>query len=168
MIRPARAADLPALPQIEQAAATRFAASAYPDLVDCELVSTHVDLAREQVWVAVDEWDQPVAFAIAHRMANRIHLHELDVHPDYARRGIGKRLILTVAEWARSTGANALTLTTFNDVPWNGPYYTRLGFRVLAPELLDAALRRVLQAEQEAGMPMAQRVGMQMDLYPEV
>lgn len=167
MIRPARLDDLPTLPEIERAAASRFAVTAYSELVDCELVSAHLDLARERVWVAVDERDRPVAFAIAHWMTNRIHLHELDVHPDYARRGIGRLLIGVVAGWARSTGAVALTLTTFSDVPWNGPYYARLGFRVLAPDTLDAELRQVLQAEREFGLPMDQRVCMQMDLLAE-
>jgi hypothetical protein len=38
-------------------------------------------------------------------------------------------------EWAAThasaTGVQALTLTTFRDVDWNAPYYSRCGFRVL-------------------------------------
>jgi hypothetical protein len=33
--------------------------------------------------------------------------------------------------WAQRHGLAALTLTTFTDVPWNMPYYERLGFRHL-------------------------------------
>ena len=38
-------------------------------------------------------------------------------------------LIEHVAGWARAHGSPALTLTTFTEVPWNAPYYERLGFR---------------------------------------
>ena len=31
------------------------------------------------------------------------------------------------------TISTSLTLTTYVEVPWNGPYYERLGFRYLAP-----------------------------------
>jgi GNAT superfamily N-acetyltransferase len=74
----------------------------------------------------VDQDDHPIAFAIVHLLPESVHLHELDVHPDYERQGLGRQLVATVADWARARGATALTLTTFADVPWNGPYYARL------------------------------------------
>ena len=91
-----------------------------------------------------------------------VHLHELDVHPQRARQGLGQRLIEHIAQWAR--GAEALTLTTFSDVPWNGPYYGRLGFRTLDEAALSPALQAVRQAEAAAGLPMAHRICMQLDL----
>jgi ribosomal protein S18 acetylase RimI-like enzyme len=45
----------------------------------------------------------------------------VSVHPRCARRGVGRALIDHLADHARATGAPALTLTTFADVPWNGP-----------------------------------------------
>ena len=102
--------------------------------------------------------------AIVHLLAEAVHLHELDVHPDHARQGLGRRLIATVADWARASGATALTLTTFDDVPWNGPYYTRLGFRTLDLADLSPGLQAVRQAEAEAGLPMEHRICMQLDL----
>jgi hypothetical protein len=69
-------------------------------------------------------------------------------------------LIATVADWARAHGATALTLRTFDDVPWNGPYYTRLGFRTLDLAAISPGLQAVRQGESEAGLPMAQRICM--------
>jgi hypothetical protein len=63
----------------------------------------------------------------------------------------------------RARGATALTLTTFDDVPWNGPYYTRLGFRMRDLATLSPGLQTVEQAE--AGLPMVHRICMQLDLY---
>jgi len=111
-----------------------------------------------------DSLDQPVGFAIVHLFDTSVHLHELDVHPQHARRGLGRRLIETVAEWGRARGAIALTLTTFGDVPWNGPYYVRLGFRTLDITMLSPVLQGVLQREAAAGLPMEQRICMQLDL----
>lgn len=163
-IRRARPDDLAALPQIENAAAALFRATPYASVIDAEPVSSEVDLAWEHVWVLVDRADRPVGFAIVHLLDEAVHLHELDVHPDHARRGLGRRLIRVVAEWARARGATALTLTTFEDVPWNGPYYERLGFRALDLSRLSPGLQAVRQAEADAGLPMAHRICMQLDL----
>lgn len=164
IIRSARSGDLAALPEIERAAAAQFSTTSYPALVDAALASTQVDLDHEYVWVVVSETDQPVGFAIVHLLDDSVHLHELDVHPHYARQGLGRRLIATIVDWARNRGAQALTLTTFCDVPWNGPYYARLGFRTLDETTLSPALREILQAEAAFGLPMAHRICMQLDL----
>ena len=40
--------------------------------------------------------------------------------------------------WATSEGFDAITLTTYRDVPWNGPFYESLGYVTigdLTPEL---------------------------------
>jgi GNAT superfamily N-acetyltransferase len=166
-IRYARPDDLAVLPTIEQAAATLFRSTPYAALADdadADPISAEIDLGHEYVWVVVDRQDHPIAFAIVHLLDESVHLHELDVHPRYARQGLGRRLIAVVADWARDRGATALTLTTFGDVPWNGPYYARLGFRTLDVATLNPALRAVRQAEADAGLPMAQRICMQLDL----
>jgi GNAT superfamily N-acetyltransferase len=164
IIRPAHPDDLQALPVIERAAAAIFRTTPYAYLADDDLVSAEVDLAQEYVWVAVDQDDYPIAFAIVHLLDESVHLHELDVHPDYARQGLGRRLITTVAEWARARRATALSLTTFDDVPWNGPYYARLGFRTLDLTTLSPGLRAVRQAEADSGLPMEHRICMQLNL----
>jgi GNAT superfamily N-acetyltransferase len=138
--RAARQDDLAILPIIERAAAAVFRATPYAYLADDDLVSAEVDLAQEHVWLVVDGADQPIAFAIVHVLSESVHLHELDIHPDHARRGLGRRLIATVADWARARGATALTLATFDDVLWNGPYYARLGFRALDLATLSPGL----------------------------
>lgn len=54
----------------------------------------------------------------------------------------------------------ALTLTTFPDVPWNAPYYARLGFRVLADGDVGPQLRRIRAHEAELGLDRWPRVAM--------
>ena len=164
-IHAARPDDLAAFPGIEHAAAAHFRTTPYAYLADDEPVSAAVDLTREYAWVVVNASDEPVGFAIVHLLPESVHLHELDVHPDHAHQGLGRRLIATVAAWARGRDATALTLTTFADVPWNGPYYARLGFRTLDVATLSPGLQAVRREEAESGLPMAKRICMQLDLY---
>ena len=61
------------------------------------------------------------------------HLEQLSVHPDQARRGIGRALLRAGVEWARANGYDQLTLVTYRDVPWNGPFYASEGFVEIGP-----------------------------------
>jgi predicted GNAT family acetyltransferase len=57
---------------------------------------------------------------------------------DWQGKGVGRQLIACAVEHARKLGLTSLTLTTFRDVPWNAPFYARLGFEIvteLTPEL---------------------------------
>ena len=54
----------------------------------------------------------------------------------------------------------AVTLTTFSDIAWNGPFYRRNGFEDLQEEELTEGLRAVLDAERAAGLPMTRRGAM--------
>jgi hypothetical protein len=68
-----------------------------------------------------------------------------------------------VCDWAGANGYPAVTLTTFRDVPWNGPFYARLGFRVL--DDLPAGLEAIRQHEKDIGDDdFGPRVAMRRDL----
>lgn len=113
-----------------------------------------------RAWVATDDLDRPVAYLLLDVVDDAARLEQVSVHPDHARRGLGSDLIETAAAWAREHGLEALTLTTFADVPWNAPYYTRLGFAVVAEESLAAGLRRVREHEAALGLDAWPRVVM--------
>jgi len=117
-----------------------------------------------RLWVACDSNDVPVGFAYTRSIDDCPHIQELAVLHACQRRGIGARLIEAIAGAARRTGAEAVTLTTFGDVPWNGPYYGRLGFRTLAANELSAALRKVFAEEETLGLDVSRRVAMRLDL----
>jgi ribosomal protein S18 acetylase RimI-like enzyme len=88
------------------------------------------------------------------------HLEEIDVHPDHGRRGLGTQLVSAVCEWAAKQGYGSVTLTTFRDVPWNMPFYARLGFQVIRSDQLSPALAVVIADEARRGLPTASRVAM--------
>jgi GNAT superfamily N-acetyltransferase len=165
-IRPARPDDLPALPAIERAAASLFRTTPFAFMADFPLATEALDPAHDQIWVAADPADRPVGFAIAHPLDGCAYLHELDVHPDHARRGLGRRLIDAVAAWGHQIGAAAVTLRTFREIPWNGPYYACLGFRPLPEHDLTPGLRAIHEAEATGGLPVEHRICMRLDLDP--
>ena len=161
-IAAARPSDLPLLPAIEVAAATLLAGHA-PASVLTETTS-QADLEEAQrlgrLWVALAE-DVPVGFAHIEVLEPTVaHLEEIDVHPDHGRRGVGTELVLSVCRWAAANGYSRVTLTTFRDVPWNMPFYARLGFEEIPPEELSLGLRSVIEDETRRGLDPSRRVAM--------
>lgn len=160
VIRTATSDDLPALRDIERAAGQAFADIGMTEIAADEPLSiTTLDAYRRagHAWVAADP--EPVAYLVAEVVDGLLHIEQVSVHPDHARRGIGRRLIDT----ADGAGFPALTLTTFRDVPFNAPYYRRLGFRVLRPEQETPELRRIRRREAEHGLDRWPRVCMRRD-----
>ncbi|OAL50359.1 acyl-CoA N-acyltransferase [Pyrenochaeta sp. DS3sAY3a] len=98
-----------------------------------------------------------------------VFINQVSVDTAYARQGIGKKLIQHVEATAAEDGAQAIDLTTFADVPFNKPYYEKLGFGVLSPEELgrpDAReLWRILEQERsDELLGRWERVGMRKSL----
>ncbi|WP_230534778.1 GNAT family N-acetyltransferase [Streptomyces griseomycini] len=115
-------------------------------------------------WVAADERDRPAGYLIAEPVDGALHVEQVSVHPRAARRGVGRALLAHAARCAREEGLTALTLTTFAEVPWNAPYYARLGFRTLAGPDLTPGLRRIRAEESGHGLDRWPRVCMRIDL----
>ncbi|SDC45706.1 GNAT family N-acetyltransferase [Streptomyces prasinopilosus] len=166
-IRPAAPGEPAILQDVERAAGAAFRDLGMPEIADDEppsLSTLERSLRAGRCWVAADERDRPVAYLIAEPLDGAFHLEQVSVHPRAARRGVGRSLITHAAERARAQGLGALTLTTFSDVPWNAPYYARLGFRPLAEDELTPGLRRIRAEEGEHGLDRWPRVCMSRGL----
>jgi len=162
-IRPVHRSELSKLQHIEQAAGQLFAETDHAWIAGDEgmgLDTLKHWFKHGKIWVVVTESDEPIGFAVARPVDGKAYLHELDIDPAHGRQGLGARLIDTVSDWARANGYPAMTLTTCVDIPWNAPYYARLGFRVLSDEELEPGLRAIRAHEIEAGWAPAARVCM--------
>ncbi|MFG2296252.1 GNAT family N-acetyltransferase [Streptomyces sp. NPDC048603] len=162
-IREVRIEELPLLQDIERAAGRCFRDVDMPEIADDDPLPLD-ELARYQraglAWVAVDEDDAPVAYLIADHVDGHLHIEQVSVHPDNARRGIGRSLLDHLAERAAAHGVLTLTLTTFADVPWNAPYYARCGFQLLDDDMLGPGLRDIRAQEAAHGLDRWPRVFM--------
>ncbi|MFF9472679.1 GNAT family N-acetyltransferase [Streptomyces roseolus] len=171
-IRAAAPAELTLLRSIERAAGESFRALGMAAIADDEPLPLDVlegYRAAGRAWVAVDGTDRPVAYLIADAVDGAAHIEQVSVHPEAAGRGVGRALIEHLAEVARKEGLTALTLTTFAEVPWNAPYYARLGFRPLADAdpALTEGLREISRAEAAHGLAAWPRVCMRRELGQE-
>jgi GNAT superfamily N-acetyltransferase len=161
-ITAARPQDLTRLPAIELAAARLLAGHAPEGILNETTSSDLFQKAQREghLWVALAD-DVPVGFAHVEVIEREAaHLEEIDVDPEHGRRGLGTKLILHVCGWAAGNGYASVTLTTFRDVPWNMPFYARLGFEILLPAELSPALCAVVADETRRGLDPGRRVVM--------
>ena len=164
-VRLARPDELDALPAIEIAADVRFGATVYAGLVAGYPTTEIADLADAQdrwgLWVAIDDGDRPVGFAHC-KPVGRISLYvaQLSVHPDHAGNRLAARMLDRVAAFHGPRGVQRLTLTTFRDVPWNGPYYERIGFREVPDLGAEVFLGRQIAEQVRSGFPRETRMAM--------
>jgi GNAT superfamily N-acetyltransferase len=168
-IRRARRDDLASLVEIERAAGQRFR-SLGMDLVADDDPGSVGELAPYadggRAFVAVDDGDRQVGYLVFDIVDGAAHIEQVSVHPDYERRGTGRALIERTASWARAHGLSALTLTAYVDVPWNGPYYERLGFRYVLPKNETPGLRAIRRRERAQGLNAWPRTCMRRNLAP--
>ena len=162
----ARAVDLGALAGIELAAARLLAGHAPQSVLnETTSVETLARAMREgRLWVALAA-GRPVGLAHVELLEPGVaHLEELDVHPEHGRRGLGRRLVEVVCDWAAARGCESVSLTTFRDVPWNMPFYARLGFVEIPRRDLSPALVSVLNDEVRRALDPTRRVPMRRPL----
>ncbi|MGK5111269.1 MULTISPECIES: GNAT family N-acetyltransferase [unclassified Geodermatophilus] len=161
-VRVATTTELAELPAVEDAADELFRARGVLDLPPAAPADVRAGAWR--VLVA----GRPVrGFAVLELVDGDVHLEQLSVHPDAMRQGIGAALLAATVEAARAAGSRRVTLLTYADVRWNGPWYARHGWREtddVGPELqalraaehalgLDRHGRRVAMARPVDGAP---------------
>ncbi len=183
-IRLADLGDVASLPGIERAAARLFIDVGYPSLADRQVTGLSVLIAaqrEERLWVAVagaderpstrrpwaagdDPDESPVGFALISLVDGQPHLQEMDVHPEHGQRGLGRSLVSRVLDHAREQGYSRVTLTTFRTIPWNAPFYRKMGFRDLAAGRMGPDLEALVNEESNQGLPAEDRVVLIHDL----
>ncbi|TCC38350.1 GNAT family N-acetyltransferase [Kribbella speibonae] len=162
-IRTAHRDELPALQDLELAAGVLFREIGMTDVAEHPPPAVEVFeeyRAAGQLWVSVDDADKPTGFVFVKLVDGGVHIEQVSVHPDQQRRGIGRQLIEYVDGWAAGQGWKVLTLSTFRSVPWNAPYYARLGFTEIPQNELTPGLREISAAETAFGLDPAERIFM--------
>ena len=167
-IRPARTSDGAALREIERLAGEQFRDVGLSEVADDEPASVeklgrYADEGRS--WIAVAD-GVPVGYVLVDVIDECAHVEQISVVPDHQGAGVGRALLEVVRAWAAAAGLSAVTLTTFADVPWNAPFYRRVGFRVLDEDELGLQLRDVRDSETAHGLDPAKRVCMRWELAP--
>lgn len=152
VVRAARADELAHLPPLEKRADEMFTPLGIGPLPEPGTVE---ELADAQVVLVAG--DPPQGFARLDVLRNdagdvaapgTVHLEQLSVDPDHGRRGVGRALLRAAVAWAIEQGYGELTLATYRDVPWNGPFYASEGF-VETAAVDDWYIAHGLEPEEE-------------------
>lgn len=149
-VRQAKPEDLGRLQAIQLAAGNAFRDIGMPSVADSPPLPTESLSGYRRAgraWVAADEYDEPVGFVVADVVDGHVHIEQVSVHPAHAGQRIGAMLLDHVAGWATDQDLAGMTLITFRGVPWNAPYYERLGFRELADSEVTPGLAALKAAE---------------------
>ncbi|MQG94735.1 GNAT family N-acetyltransferase [Pseudomonas sp. MN1F] len=155
-VRPALLPDIAQLIAVEQSAAQAFlrlpelAWLASAEGLDEKAHKAFID--DHGSWLAEDDQGQALGFVCLSLEGQALHVHELSVRMQSQGQGIGSQLLDQACAVARHRGALELTLTTFAQVPWNGPFYARYGFEVLDEQHLGARLQGILATERAHGL----------------
>lgn len=161
-----RVDDFARVQEIERDASLLFVPLGMPEIADDDPPAPD-QLAEyanaERAWV-VDPPPDVAAYVLVDVVDGAAHIEQITVATRYARRRLGALLIDHVADWARRHGIGEMTLTTFRDVPWNRPYYQRLGFHDVAEEDVGPELANVLAHERDHGLWRWPRVVMARSL----
>lgn len=104
----------------------------------------------ERLWVT-EVGSEVAGYISAEVLDGNAHVAQVSVAPAYAGRALGRAMIEFLEDWGRAASRPATTLTTFRDVPWNGPYYLRLGYRVLREDDIGPELASTMA--HEASLP---------------
>jgi GNAT superfamily N-acetyltransferase len=162
-VRAARPDDLPKLCELERVAGAPFRELGMDFVADDETweIAELEPYQRDgRAWIVDDGHGEPIAYLLADTVDGNGHVEQVSVHPDHARQGLGRLLLETADAWARERGLPALTLTSYAEVPWNGPYYQRLGFRILDDAQLTPGLRELRACEAAHGLDRRPRIAM--------
>ena len=161
MIRAARPNEIPLLPQIENAADRRYARVGLRRILDmppASIASLEQGRRHDRLWVAASPLNRPVGFALMKIVGGTAWLDQLSVLDRWQGRGHGAALIGRTATTARALGFDALYLSTYRDVPWNGPFYRRRGFEEAPRGAWPLAFRKVFLSENNHGHPPWRRM----------
>lgn len=162
-LRLARPEDADAMPAIEMAAGTLFESiEGLSGIAGKHAIPAdrHRRLIRKGHCLTAFVDDRAVGFIATEPFQSELHVWEISVHPDAQQRGIGAGLMRACMVDARNSGFKAVTLTTYRDVPWNAPFYARLGFEEVTALDAHPRLAGELANEVDDGLPAERRCAM--------
>ena len=164
-LRPATPADIDTLMHIDDEAALlfteagfHFSGPALDAFMEAErarwLAASEAGLAE----LALDAHGEPIGFIVLAFVDGLPYLDQLSVVRSQMRRGIGRRLLTRAIDWAAAR--DALWLTTYAHVPWNGPMYARAGFVTVPEAQCSPGLCAILKEQRGALPDPEQRIAM--------
>ncbi|PSS16662.1 hypothetical protein M430DRAFT_19638 [Amorphotheca resinae ATCC 22711] len=167
-IRKARSEDIPLLGPVERSAAEIFRTVNLGSLADDETTVAPSILATmadsNHLLVAVNESDQPIGFVGGMNIDGNFHIVEISVAQAVQGKGVGSALMAEMTRQVKEEKFMVMTLTTYRNVAWNGPWYKKLGFQEVTAEEMGKEYLKIWDVESQHGHDMASRCVMRKSL----
>lgn len=153
VITPAMHDEIDQFIAIDKAASELFRGSSLikPDALD-DHVPRDAFAARidsHDAFAIRDETGAPLGFTITSPRKRSLYLDQISVDPAHGRKGLGRMLVAHVLGDAKHRGFRHVTLSTFRDLPWNGPFYASCGFKEIPYKKLTDWMRELEQVQAE-------------------
>lgn len=121
------------------------------------------DFSRNGLLLAACTPDSvPVGFIAGQITDEWLHIAEMDVHPNWQRRGIGKQLMQAILCNGKQRGLTGATLTTDKMAAFNARFYATLDFEIVEGEARPPHLAAISEDEIAKGFDPARRVAMRL------
>ncbi|MFC7290208.1 GNAT family N-acetyltransferase [Hirschia litorea] len=162
-IRSARADEINALQEIDLTSSQLFRETGLLDFSPDSAQLRPIPEARFRnglgdslLWVSANDRDIPIGFILCEHKKTGMYLDQVSVLPEYGRKGIGEQLVRHAIEETKRHGYDHISLSTFRDIPWNGKFYKRLGFKEIPRHKLQDWQHELTQL-QRATMDISKR-----------
>ncbi len=160
-IRKARLDDIPLLQQLQVDAGALFRTVGMDDVADNppkDAAELGDAIAAGLLWVGCGPDGELLGMAQVLDHQGVAHLEEISVRSSAGRKGIGTALLQAVMTELRQRAYQRMTLSTFSRLPWNRPFYEKLGFTVVPEGEWTPPLRLVRRNEAAMGLDVEARV----------
>jgi ribosomal protein S18 acetylase RimI-like enzyme len=170
IVRLARPDDCALLGAIEEAADQRYAGTSDALFADATGVPTEVAehyCADGRLLVA--EVDGAVIGFVGWRPQDDpgvAGISQISVRPEHGGRGIGSALMSAAHEAIASRGFHRIVLATQADIPWNAPWYERLGYSVVPTDAWSPWMTAIAAQQEVDGISWSRRVWMEFEISP--
>ena len=155
--------DIPRLIEIDKEAGRLFeptgllSAAALDDHVPEDVL---IEALRKNLLILARHEDaKPVGFALVSLREDCLYLDQISVSPAFGKRGIGTKLMRHVEVRAIEFDRLSIVLSTFRDVPWNAPFYSSLGYKIIKRRHMQPFMLSIEDA-QRPFMDVSKRVFM--------
>jgi len=119
-----------------------------------------LSLAAGTALLATDRALGPVGFVALGWLDAEAYIEQISVRMQAMRRGFGTLLLDAVSVLAKTTGEGTISLTTYDHLPWNRPFYERNGYAVVPDIECGIEVARELEIQRRWLPRPEQRVAM--------
>lgn len=151
-ITPVRREDIPFLITVDKTASEMFASTglindnALYDNVPSDAFEAAID--ADHAFAVRREDGLAVGFTLTSLRGNGLYLDQISVDPAHGQQGLGRALMIKILEDAEQRDLPCVTLSTFRDLKWNGPFYATMGFKEIPAAKLEPFMIEIQDAQR--------------------